>query len=160
MGLLASGRPQGGPTKFGCCLFTDMCPCAAQIPQHLECPEEPLPPAFRCYSALHRRFYRCARTWLCQAGILDKRYIESGRKGTPKHAKTVPTFLNRVLGMNLQQQQLVFECAPTHIRLPQGSQWWEPVQRLEMLIWPSCGSADSSRGSSRERQRCFARFLA
>lgn len=93
-------------------------PCAAQIPQHLEVPKEQLPLSFQCCSERHKQFYRCARTWLAQAGILDKRYIETGGQGKPKHVKTVTTFLNRILGMNLQQQQLVFECGSNHILVP------------------------------------------
>ena len=82
-----------------------------QIPKHLECPEEQLPSRFSCYSARHNRFYRCSRTWLAQAGILDKKYIESGGRGQPKHVKKVTSFLNRILGMNFQQQHLIFEYA-------------------------------------------------
>jgi hypothetical protein len=87
-----------------------------------------------------RKFYNCARTWcvqlslwalqlllftpncqLCgatlachcrcaQAGVLDRGNMESSIDVGAKHVKKLPVMLNRLLGMNLQQQQIVFGC--------------------------------------------------
>eukprot|EP00892_Ulva_mutabilis_P012185 jgi/Ulvmu1/9339/UM050_0089.1 len=102
--LSGDARPHG---DYDCGKHVARIP-VPEVPKHLECPEEPLPSTFKSCSARHKRFYRCARSWLVQAGILDKRYIQRG--GTkPKHVKKVTSFLNRILGMNLQQQYIIFE---------------------------------------------------
>lgn len=81
-----------------------------KIPEHLECPGEVSVKRFdRCPESL-LRFYNCARTWCVQAGILDGGALDSDiDKG--KHVKKLTVFMNRMLGINLEQQSILFKCA-------------------------------------------------
>lgn len=79
-----------------------------QIPEHLACENTLLENArFWNHTPGMRMFLNCARTWCSQAGILDKTAMDQmGDKA--KHVESMTKLLNRLLGMNLQQQQIVF----------------------------------------------------
>jgi hypothetical protein len=80
-----------------------------QIPAHLESGDNLPSTSFYNFPEALRRFYNCARTWCSQAGILDKGALNIVSDKT-KHVKKLTVLLNRLLGMNLQQQQIIFGC--------------------------------------------------
>jgi hypothetical protein len=64
------------------------------------------PPKFVTWKVQHvARFCRCA-----QAGVLDRNNMDKSADAGAKHVKKLTVLLNRLLGMNLQQQQIVFGC--------------------------------------------------
>lgn len=67
---------------------------------------------FGAVSPETRTFLNCARTWCAQAGILDRKHMDGYRVSSEKNKNVnkLVTLLNRLLGMNLQQQQIVFGC--------------------------------------------------
>lgn len=77
---------------------------APQIPQHLECPDNLTGP-FEHMTREQRAFYNCCRLWCSQVGILTPEM-----KSDPKKRMHIAQFLNRMLGLNLHQQQIVFLC--------------------------------------------------
>ena len=78
------------------------------IPEHLACPDLlPRNRFSRCPEEL-LEFYNCARTWCVQAGILDKNSLDEW-SDKAKHTKKLTVFMNRMLGMNLEQQSILFE---------------------------------------------------
>ena len=85
-----------------------------QIPEHLECPDSLPEERFWNLPDDLKAFYNCARTWCAQAGVLDRHGMNNSVDSGAKHVKKLTVLLNRLLGMNLQQQQIVFGCASTH----------------------------------------------
>lgn len=82
-----------------------------QIPQHLACEDTLLiNKGFWNLKDDMKMFLNCARTWCSQAGILDHTCL-TDMNPKSKHVTTMPKVLNRLLGMNLQQQQIIFGCA-------------------------------------------------
>lgn len=79
-----------------------------QIPEHLECPDTLPDSRFYNMPADLKKFYNCARTWCAQAGVLDRNTMDESVDAGAKHVKKLTVLLNRLLGMNLQQQQIVF----------------------------------------------------
>ena len=90
---------------------------AVQIPDHLECPDTLPDGKFYHLPDDLKAFYNCARTWCAQAGVLDRNNMNTSADHGAKHVKKLTVLLNRLLGMNLQQQQIVFGCAFSKILL-------------------------------------------
>ena len=81
-----------------------------QVPEHLQCPDG-TQNKFMQYQEAERAFFNCARTWCMLVGILDKEHMQHGAQNKAKHTKEVPQFMNRLLGLNLEQQSIIFRCA-------------------------------------------------
>lgn len=82
---------------------------ALQVPEHLQCPDA-LTASFDNYDEQRRQFYNAARTWCVQAGILDPESMNGMEKKSNKHVKDISSFMNKLLGLNLEQQSIVFGC--------------------------------------------------
>jgi hypothetical protein len=86
--------------------------CGLQVPEHLQCPDvlsDSL--SYSNYDEHQLAFYNAAYTWCKQAGIIEviAKEEEDSRFGKGKKDNTKTTvFMNRLLGMNLEQQQIVF----------------------------------------------------
>ena len=83
---------------------------AVQIPDHLTC-EDTLLENRQIFNLAPemRMFLNCARTWCAQAGIVDKSHMNDMSQQS-KHVDSMVKLLNRLLGMNLQQQDIIFGC--------------------------------------------------
>jgi hypothetical protein len=86
---------------------------AVQIPDHLQCPQGLKPgTVFDRYPDNVRTFFNCVRTWSVQAGILDAQSLDHhDKKSFAKNVSNIPSFMNKLLGLNLNQQEIVFTCA-------------------------------------------------
>lgn len=83
---------------------------AVQIPDHLTCEDTLLENRqFFNLAPEMRMFLNCARTWCAQAGIVDKSHMNDMSQQS-KHVDSMVKLLNRLLGMNLQQQDIIFGC--------------------------------------------------
>jgi hypothetical protein len=111
-----------------------------QIPDHLECPDTLPEFTFDDYQRDLKRFYNCARTWCAQVGILDRTSINT-RDDKAKHIKKISCFMNRVLGLNLQQQQILFGCATLRaLGLTLGCMFTRPFEVAQVSLTCLCGS--------------------
>ena len=81
-----------------------------QVPSHLSCADA-LGKHFQHHSDDTRRFLNFARTCCVLVGILDKERLEPDAKNAKHIRNDVPKFLNRLLGLNFQQQNIIFQCA-------------------------------------------------
>lgn len=97
-----------------------------QIPEHLECPDLLPDGRFQNLPEDLKAFYNCARTWCAQAGVLDRNGMDQSADTGAKHVKRLTVLLNRLLGMNLQQQQIVFGCALTYTYKHNHVNWQSP----------------------------------
>ena len=97
-----------------------------QIPEHLACPDT-LPTSFDWADGRTKRFFNCMRIWCSQLGVIggscqyshfmpNEHDLRAGRVDEVKD--NVVKFLNRLLGLNLQQQQIIFVCAPSQPHAP------------------------------------------
>lgn len=69
-----------------------------------------LTPFFAGLPESSKPFYNSARLWLTQVGILKPEHMD-GRQGKTKNPK-VSRLLNRILGLSLEQQAIIFACVP------------------------------------------------
>jgi hypothetical protein len=90
---------------------------------------------FDQYPEATRDFFNCARTWAVQAGILHKAGLDSSDKqATSKHVTDITGFMNKMLGLNLNQQEIMFTCAVSaHCRAPRGRSWHRRARSMRSM---------------------------